>query len=77
MTVRLEIVEIWGWYEWQVRAASGRICRWSGPQSLRTETEAREHCDRVGALQSLQVTTPGHKRRGKPPTSPQLALWAT
>lgn len=77
MTMRLEIVEIWGWYEWQVRDASGRISGRSGPQNLRTEAEAREHCDRVGGLQPLQVATPGHKRRGKPPTLPQLALWAT
>ena len=39
----LEIVNICGWYKWRELDDSGTAVRWSGPQNLHSEDEARDH----------------------------------
>lgn len=47
IALRLEIVCIWGWYEWREVNAAGVVVRRSGPQNLVGEQAARDHYTRV------------------------------
>lgn len=39
----LDIVEIWGWFEWRIIDSAGNESGRSGPQNLRSEQAARDH----------------------------------